>query len=633
MSPEPDRLRLTGIGKCTKGLARTLAPGDAIVIGRHPECTIVCRTPADVSDGSMVSRQHAVVEQSVEGTWCVYDTGSTNGTVVLRGGLPPSIVLQPGMQVPVGPGDVIELAGSGDYQFAVETAPAEVKTPEQPVDGRTERLIASVRASLQILRSGIAVDVVEVDEHGVSIGGPTSPAGSRGCLSIDGLDPVPYATIALQKSDATLRTEDRIIHRNLEPVASGSVVPLRDKDLITFPDATDVSVLFLDPRRVHERNLSDLLADTDRITVGTSVDSSCRIVDPSLSRAHAEIWREGGEVFVKDLSSRNGTSVNGRRVFDTERISRGSRVTLGRLPFIADPACWEPSLGVAPAIDVRFVGVSVDIAGKRRLHAVSLGVGHGEMVGLLGPSASGKSTLLKALSGEQRIAGGEMYVNGRPMLRNEGRWSWFTSLMGYRGEAYEVGFVQQIDLIQPDLTIREILEYAARHMGLSVDDSRRRAAEAGAMCNLGPLMDRVALLGNGKMNLSGGQLKRVCVAVEILRQPRILLLDEPTTGQDPKNTDDLMKLFRSVAQSGVTLLMSTHDLRNLVVFDKVAALCLGRLVYYGSPTSFASYFGAQTAEEVYESLPDREERQAEAEALADRFKKTTHYRQFCEVSE
>jgi ABC-type multidrug transport system ATPase subunit len=275
--------------------------------------------------------------------------------------------------------------------------------------------------------------------------------------------------------------------------------------------------------------------------------------------------------------------------------------------------------------------VTVDIAGKRRLHGVSLGAGQGEMVGLLGPSASGKSTLLKALSGEQPIAGGEMYVNGRSMRQNSGRWNWFTSLMGYRGDAYQVGFVQQIDLIQPDLTVREILEYAARHMGLGNDAAKQRAIEAGGLCNLGPLMDRVALLGNGRMNLSGGQLKRVCVAVEILRQPRILLLDEPTTGQDPKNTDDLMKLFRSVAQRGVTLLMSTHDLRNLVVFDKVAALCLGRLVYFGPPTEFAEYFGVATPEEVYDSLPDREEREAEAEALAARFRQTPHYRRYCEA--
>jgi ABC-type multidrug transport system ATPase subunit len=145
-------------------------------------------------------------------------------------------------------------------------------------------------------------------------------------------------------------------------------------------------------------------------------------------------------------------------------------------------------------------------------------------------------------------------------------------------------------------------------------------------------MDRVAQLGNGQLNLSGGQLKRVCVAIEVLRQPRILVLDEPTTGQDPKNTDDLMKLFRSLAQGGVTSLMSTHDLRNLALFDKVAALCLGHLVYYGPPGTFASHFGAQTAEDVYSSLPDREERIAEAEALADRFRGTALYRQYCEVT-
>ena len=234
--------------------------------------------------------------------------------------------------MPVLPGDIIELAGSGDYQFSVETAPVEVTRPEQPVEGRTERLIASARASLQILRGGVAVDVVEVDERGVSIGGGTaSPSASRGCLSIDGLEPAPYATITLQKSDASLGSEDRSIHRNLEPVAARSVVPLHDKDLITFPDAPDVSVLFLDPRRVHERNLSDLFADADRITVGTGAASSCRIIDPSLSRAHAEIWREGGEIFVK-ISARATAPRSTDDGCSTSSESRGAAgITLGRL--------------------------------------------------------------------------------------------------------------------------------------------------------------------------------------------------------------------------------------------------------------------------------------------------------------
>jgi ABC-type multidrug transport system ATPase subunit/pSer/pThr/pTyr-binding forkhead associated (FHA) protein len=634
MPSAPARLRLAGIGKCTKGLTRTLESTEAAVFGRHSDCTFVCRPPDDAPDAALVSRQHAVIEHDGHGGWCIYDTGSTNGTLILRGGMPPSMVLEPGTKYPIAPGDVIELAGSELYQFAVQAAQAEARRRDVRAGERTERLIATARASLQILRGGVAVDAIEVDERGVPIGGAAPHEGaSNPHVVIDELAPEPSARVTLQRTDAVVRVDTPGVRRNLEPVAEGTSVLLRDRDLLTFAEAPDTTVLFLDPRRVHERNLSDLLAGSDRLTIGTAASNSCRIVDPSLSRVHAEIWRSGDDLFLKDLGSRNGSHIDGRRVFDVERVPKGARVTLGRLPFVADVACWTPSLAGPPAIDVRFAAVSVDIAGKRRLHGVSIGVGHGEMVGLLGPSASGKSTLLKALSGEQRLADGEIYVNGRPMRQSEGQWNWLKSLMGYRGEAYEVGFVQQIDLIQPELTISEILEFAARHMGQSPEEARTRASHAGAMCNLGPLMDRIALLGNGKMNLSGGQLKRVCVAVEILRQPRILLLDEPTTGQDPKNTDDLMKLFRSVAQSGVTLLMSTHDLRNLAVFDKVAALCLGRLVYYGPPTSFASYFGARSAEEVYDSLPDREERQDESKALAERFLATPLYRQYCEVAE
>ena len=128
-------------------------------------------------------------------------------------------------------------------------------------------------------------------------------------------------------------------------------------------------------------------------------------------------------------------------------------------------------------------------------------------------------------------------------------------------------------------------------------------------------------------------MKRVCVALEVLRQPRVWALDEPTTGQDPKNTNDLMSLFRSVAQGGVTVLMSTHDLRNLALFDKVAVLSLGYFAYFGPPNEMTGQFGAATAEEIYSSLPDREERLAEAASLAERFRATPLYQAHCEAVE
>jgi ABC-type multidrug transport system ATPase subunit len=326
--------------------------------------------------------------------------------------------------------------------------------------------------------------------------------------------------------------------------------------------------------------------------------------------------------------------VNGRRILDIERLEPGVAFSLGRLPFVADAACWHSNRAATPAsVDVRFVGVSVEIAGKLRLRKVSLAAGQGEMVGLLGPSASGKSTLLKVLAGQYRLVEGEMYVNGRPLSQNQSRWNWFTSLMGFRGEDYQVGFVQQHDLVQAELTVREILEYAARQMGMKHLDAAQAAQTAGDLCNLGPLMDRVAQRSTGQLNMSGGQLKRICVALEVLRQPKILVLDEPTTGQDPKNTDDLMHLFRSLAQKGVTLLLSTHDLRNIELFDKVAVLCLGYLVYYGPPREFPSHFNAGSPEEVYRSLPDREGMIDESQRLAEKFKASAQYRQFCETTE
>lgn len=622
----PDwRYRLVGLGGYTVGVRQDLTDEHPVVLGRHSSCTISITGGSEAADADALSRFHAVVERTPDQGWSICDSDSTNGTALLRHGVPPTIQLEPARHYPLEPGDIIELAGSADYQFVFQA----VRDDPTPASGTQLLLRSSVR-SVQQLVDGHAVAVREVAAPGIDI--CRAPTGglwlaSHGDASHGAL------YFGISREGVTVEATIPGFQLNQAALIPGRAVRVRDKDLVTSDGEAGTAFLFLDPDAVEPRRLSDLLLGADRVTFGTADDNICKLGDPSVSRHHAVIWRDGSELRVRDLGSANGTVVNERRVFDESVLREGNRLWIGRLPFIVDSASCQTSQPPEPSIDIRFVKVSVEIAGKLRLRQVSFGVRQGEMVGVLGPSASGKSTLLRALAGQQPMAEGDIYVNGRSVGRGNDARQWFKGLLGFGPDTREVGFVQQIDLLQPDLTVREILQFAARHMGLSVADARTRADHAGSLCNLGTLLERVAISGNGQMNLSGGQLKRVCVALEVLRQPRVLVLDEPTTGQDPKNTNDLMNLFRRLAQEGVTLLMSTHDLRNLILFDKVVAVCLGYLAYFGPPEGFAPHFGAATAEEVYESLPDREDRVPEAVQLAEAFRATPLYLKHCGVDE
>src|SRR4029079_17672001 len=94
--------------------------------------------------------------------------------------------------------------------------------------------------------------------------------------------------------------------------------------------------------------------------------------------------------------------------------------------------------------------------------------------------------------------------------------------------------------------------------------------------------------------LSGGQRKRVSMAVELITKPSIIFLDEPTSGLDPSTEEKIMKLFRQIAESGRTVIMTTHAMENVRLFDKIVLLMRGKLVFYGTPAEALKQFGAST---------------------------------------
>ena len=199
----------------------------------------------------------------------------------------------------------------------------------------------------------------------------------------------------------------------------------------------------------------------------------------------------------------------------------------------------------------------------------------GQITGLLGPSGCGKTTLMRALMGVQRGVRGTVTVLGEPA--------------GSPTLRRRVGYVTQTPAVYADLTVGENLEYFAAV--LSAD--RRRVAE---------VLEQVSLAdrsGQLVQNLSGGQRARVSLATALLSTPALLVLDEPTVGLDPVLRRDLWALFRTLADAGATLLVSSHVMDEAARCDRLLLMRDGRLVADDPPQELLRRTGARDVEAAF----------------------------------
>ncbi len=210
---------------------------------------------------------------------------------------------------------------------------------------------------------------------------------------------------------------------------------------------------------------------------------------------------------------------------------------------------------------------------------------------IVGPSGCGKSTLLKTIAGINLESAGDIYWDGRN-LSEEGDL-----------EPAEFGYVPQFSIAYEQLTVEESVDNAIR---LRVPTRGRKEMEALA----DHIIDQVGLDGirNSRVAvLSGGQKRRLGLALEMVTNPDLLLCDEVTSGLDPKSENEIVKLLHALAKEGNRLVISvTHSLGNLDLYDSVLVLHEGRLVYHGPPRALNHYFGVQEAEDVYPCLAKRE---------------------------
>jgi ABC-type multidrug transport system ATPase subunit len=251
-------------------------------------------------------------------------------------------------------------------------------------------------------------------------------------------------------------------------------------------------------------------------------------------------------------------------------------------------------------VDAVGLGKTTDRGRTTILRDVSLSFQPRELIAIVGPSGAGKSTLLDALTGFRPATSGRVLVNGQDLyVRPEtGR-----DLLGY---------VPQDDIVHRQLPVAHALRYGA---GLRLPDGTtdveidRRVDEALQAVDL---QDRRSLPIE---RLSGGQRKRVSIALELISHPDLLYLDEPTSGLDPGLDLSLMRLLRRLADDGRTVVLTTHNTSNLEVCDKIAVLCRGgRLCFFGAPAEALAFFAVSSFSEIYAALDQDAETAAEWEA-------------------
>ncbi len=204
--------------------------------------------------------------------------------------------------------------------------------------------------------------------------------------------------------------------------------------------------------------------------------------------------------------------------------------------------------------------------GKREvLHGMSCAIPRGSVTGLLGPSGSGKTTLMRAIVGVQRVKSGTVTVLGQPA--------------GAQSLRHRVGYLTQAPSIYADLTVRENAHYfASLYKGVT-------AADADATIGSVGLADAASQLVR---DLSGGQQARASLACTLVSRPEVLILDEPTVGQDPVLRDELWQQFRAAAAAGTTLLVSSHVMDEANRCDRLLLIRDGYLVADESPAAIQS---------------------------------------------
>lgn len=363
-------------------------------------------------------------------------------------------------------------------------------------------------------------------------------------------------------------------------------IELKDGDSIRIDDMeqscySGISMVFSDKNSGADWNSFQLSKD---ITVIGS-DSGCDISidDPKMNPKAAEIHIEGATSYVlKFLGSVGEIMVN------NEVIAGDSHYLKDEDVFVIGTTKFSYSKGYIyykqekSGLSIELVNISKFVhqamgKDKKILDDTSMLILPGDFVAIVGGSGSGKSTLMNCINGFDKPTTGKVLVNRRDLYEN------------YDEMKYSIGYVPQQDIVHENLTLISMLRYVAK---LRLPDNTSRAEREKRVAEVLRTVELTKHKNKLIRKLSGGQKKRASIAVELMSDPGLFFLDEPSSGLDPGTERTLMHTLKRMSDEGKTVIMITHNTNNIHLCDKLIFLGAGGYVAFcGNPADARSFFG------------------------------------------
>jgi ABC transport system ATP-binding/permease protein len=400
----------------------------------------------------------------------------------------------------------------------------------------------------------------------------------------------------LNSTNGTLLNNQLLAPDHLYPLGNESIIRLGD-------DEYGVSVSFtLISSTTQARGMDGFLQSAPATEI-TKIKhlligrlSTCDLVldHSEVSRRHALVRQVNEQYLLEDLDSSNGTYVNDKLIKQTE-LHEGDLIQISKFLLLFQDEQLIPYQSRGMRLDI--LGLSKNVKTKdskwRILDNITLSVLPREFVALVGGRGAGKSALLNALIGIHR-GDGQVRLNGQDFYKE------------YESFRSQLGYVPRSDILHTSLTVEKALDYAARlrlSSNLSPDERKNRIDAVLDTVS----MNTEAIRKTRIANLLGGQRKRVSLAAELLADPKLIYLDEATSGLDPGLEKKLMHTLRRMADEGRTVVLVTHATNNIVQTDHVAFLSEGKLVYFGPSEEMLNFFEVEDFADIYERIDNKGE--------------------------